>query len=57
MGIHGEYHVNTSPGVRIRPSKKSEGYVCVTLCSFLKLYLSQTKKLSQFLLLRVNISS
>ena len=49
ISIHWESHINTYQGDRNRLKKKSLDYVCVILSSqILKLYVSQTKKLSQF---------
>ena len=49
LSIVGEYHKNTNQGGRNRPRKRSSDYVCVILSSkILKLYVWQTKKMSQF---------
>ena len=49
-------HTQNYQGGQNRAKKKSLGHVCVILSwEILKLYVSQIKKLSQFLLLTVNI--
>ena len=50
--------MNTYQGDRNRPRKKSQGLVCVILSSeIFKVLCITNKKLSQLLLLKVNVSS
>ena len=46
--IHEEFHTNNSQGVQDGPTNKSFGYVSRYLHKFLKLYVSKTKRMSQF---------